>query len=106
MTSMRVVRNMYVMTTAMGRVPTGRDRVFCRANVGRWMRAHGAGARDYRHLAELAAHAFGVVEMLRAFDPEDPGELAWVWDVAMMVMGEQGSATFTQGWAEESGAVA
>ena len=70
--------------------------MFNRANVGAWMRLHGAGARDYRHLAELAAHAFGVAGMLRGFDAEDAGVLAWVWDVAIMVMGEQGTAQFTQ----------
>ena len=83
----------------MQRVPMGRDKVFTRLNVGRWMREHGAGGRDYRHLAEMAAHAFGVLDMLRWHDPEDAGELAWVWDLAVQVMGEQGSALVTQGTA-------
>lgn len=67
-------------------VPQGRDRVWSRTNVLRWMRSHGQGAANYSELAELAAQAFGVSALLAAHDPGDGGELSWVWDVAIEVL--------------------
>jgi hypothetical protein len=69
--------------------PQGRDRVWNRTNVLAWMRQHGAGAADYAELADQAARAFGVAELLAAHEPGDGGELAWVWDLALEVVGER-----------------
>jgi hypothetical protein len=67
-------------------VPQGRDRVWNRTNVLAWMRRHGQGAGNYAELADQAARAFGVAQLLAAHEPGDGGELAWVWDLAIEVL--------------------
>lgn len=69
-------------------IPRGREREWNRINVLRWMRTHGGGVADARQLAELAALAFGVGELLAAYEPGDGGPFGWVWEVATAVVRE------------------
>jgi hypothetical protein len=68
----------------MMQVPTGRDRVWNRSNVLAWMRQHGT-ATDVLELADQAARAFGVDQLLAAFEPGEH----WAWDLAEAVVVER-----------------
>jgi hypothetical protein len=68
----------------MTRLPVGRDRVWSRSNVLTWMRAHGSDT-DVLELADQAARAFGVDQLLAAFEVGDH----WVWDLAEAVVVER-----------------
>jgi hypothetical protein len=61
----------------------GRDKVWNRSNVLAWMRAQ--DATDALELADAAARAFGVHQLLAALDPGEH----WVWDLAEAVVVER-----------------
>lgn len=60
------------------------NREWNRINVLRWMRVHGRGVADARQLAEMAALAFGVADMFRAFDAGEH----WAYELAGAVVME------------------